>query len=228
MKYKELINFEPITEVVKFSETHKTDYQKNLVKTFVFSNTFKDILIPLMVRNLDYNVTGESFGLQVVGNYGTGKSHLMSLVSLIAENGELLDLVQEEKPKKALQSVAGQFKVLRFELGGTESLWDFVTYKLENFFSEIGVDFIFDGHGTITYADKLKLMMAEFEERFPDKGLMIVIDEMLAYLKGRSTPDKLNQDLQVLQALGQACDGSKFKFIFGVQEMIYHSSEIHF
>jgi len=228
MKYKELINFEPITEVVKFSETHKTDYQKNLVKTFVFSNTFKDILIPLMVRNLDYNVTGESFGLQVVGNYGTGKSHLMSLVSLIAENGELLDLVQEEKPKKALQSIAGQFKVLRFELGGTESLWDFVTYKLENFFSEIGVDFIFDGHGTITYADKLKLMMAEFEEKFPDKGLMIVIDEMLAYLKGRSTPDKLNQDLQVLQALGQACDGSKFKFIFGVQEMIYHSSEFQF
>ena len=228
MKYKELINFEPITEVVKFSETHKTDYQKNLVKTFVFSNTFKDILIPLMVRNLDYNVTGESFGLQVVGNYGTGKSHLMSLVSLIAENGELLDLIQEEKQKKALQSIAGKFKVLRFELGGTESLWDFVTYKIENYFKEIGVDFIFDGHGTITYADKLKLMMAEFEEKFPDKGLMIVIDEMLAYLKGRSTPDKLNQDLQVLQALGQSCDGSKFKFIFGVQEMIYHSSEFQF
>ena len=40
MKYRELINFEPITEVVKFSETHKTDYQKNLVKTFVFSDTF--------------------------------------------------------------------------------------------------------------------------------------------------------------------------------------------
>ena len=228
MKYKELINFEPITEVVKFSETHKTDYQKNLVKTFVFSNTFKDILIPLMVRNLDYNVTGESFGLQVVGNYGTGKSHLMSLVSLIAENGELLDLIQEKKQKKALQSIAGKFKVLRFELGGTESLWDFVTYKIENYFKEIGVDFIFDGHGTITYADKLKLMMAEFEEKFPDKGLMIVIDEMLAYLKGRSTPDKLNQDLQVLQALGQSCDGSKFKFIFGVQEMIYHSSEFQF
>ena len=43
-----------------------------------------------------FNVSGESFGLQVVGNYGTGKSHLMSLVSLIAENGELLELVQEE------------------------------------------------------------------------------------------------------------------------------------
>lgn len=228
MKYSELIHFEPITEVVKFSETHKSDYQKNLVKTFVFSETFKDHLIPLMVRNLDFTYSGESFGLQVVGNYGTGKSHLMSLVSLIAEHEQLIDLVQEEKPKKALKAISGKFKVLRFELGGTESLWDFVTFKIERYFNELGINFSFDGHGAITYADKLKLMMAEFEDKFPDKGFLVVIDEMLAYLKGRSTPDKLNQDLQVLQALGQACDSSKFKFIFGVQEMIYHSSEFQF
>jgi len=228
MKYSELIHFEPITEVVKFSETHKSDYQKNLVKTFVFSETFKDHLIPLMVRNLDFTYSGESFGLQVVGNYGTGKSHLMSLVSLIAEHEELIDLVQEEKPKKSLKAISGKFKVLRFELGGTESLWDFVTFKIERYFNELGINFSFDGHGAITYADKLKLMMAEFEDKFPDKGFLVVIDEMLAYLKGRSTPDKLNQDLQVLQALGQACDSTKFKFIFGVQEMIYHSSEFQF
>lgn len=228
MKYSELIHFEPITEVVKFSETHKSDYQNNLVKTFVFSETFKDHLIPLMVRNLDFTYSGESFGLQVVGNYGTGKSHLMSLVSLIAEHEQLIDLVQEEKPKKSLKAISGKFKVLRFELGGTESLWDFVTFKIERYFNELGINFSFDGHGAITYADKLKLMMAEFEDKFPDKGFLVVIDEMLAYLKGRSTPDKLNQDLQVLQALGQACDSSKFKFIFGVQEMIYHSSEFQF
>lgn len=228
MKYSELIHFEPITEVVKFSETHKSDYQNNLVKTFVFSETFKDHLIPLMVRNLDFTYSGESFGLQVVGNYGTGKSHLMSLVSLIAEHEQLIDLVQEEKPKKTLKAISGKFKVLRFELGGTESLWDFVTFKIERYFTELGINFSFDGHGAITYADKLKLMMAEFEDKFPEKGFLVVIDEMLAYLKGRSTPDKLNQDLQVLQALGQACDSSKFKFIFGVQEMIYHSSEFQF
>ena len=70
--------------------------------------------------------------------------------------------------------------------------------------------------------------MAEFEDKFPDKGFLVVIDEMLAYLKGKTTPDKLNQDLQVLQALGQACDSSKFKFVFGVQEMIYQSSEFQF
>jgi hypothetical protein len=228
MKYKELLNFEPITEVVKFSRTSEIEYQKSLVKTFVFSDTFKNHLIPLMIRNLDFNLSGEAFGLQVVGNYGTGKSHLMSLISLIAENKEYVNLITEEKPKEDLNSIAGKFKVLRFELGNTESLWEVITFKIQNYFEELGINFTFEGHGPKTYFEKLQLMMAEFEEIFPDKGFMIVIDEMLAYLKGRSTPDKLNQDLQVLQALGQACDSSKFKFIFGVQEMIYHSSEFQF
>ena len=228
MRYNELIQFEPITEVVKFSRTSDTEYQESLVKTFVFSETFKNVLIPLMVRNLDFNYAGETFGLHVVGNYGTGKSHLMSLVSLIAENEELLNLVSEEKPKKELQKLAGKFKVLRFELGNTESLWEVVTFQIENYLQEIGVQFSFDGHGPKSYFNKIQLMMAEFEDKFPDKGFMVVIDEMLAYLKGRSASDKLNQDLQVLQALGQACDSSKFKFIFGVQEMIYHSPEFQF
>ncbi len=228
MKYNELLNFEPITEVVKFSRTSESDYQQSLVKTFVFSNTFKNHLIPLMVRNLDFNYTGESFGIQVVGNYGTGKSHLMSLVSLIAEDEKLIDLVNDEKPRNDLKNISGKFKVLRFELGNTESLWEVITFQLENYLNSIGVSFSFDGHGPKPYFDKLLLMMAEFEEIFPDKGLLIVIDEMLAYLKGRSAADKLNQDLAVLQALGQACDKSKFKFIFGVQEMIYHSPEFQF
>ncbi|MDD2475933.1 MAG: DUF6079 family protein [Dysgonamonadaceae bacterium] len=229
MKYKDLLNFEPITEVIKFDRANKDeDYQKSLVKTFVFSKTFKDYLIPLMIRNIDFNSTGEAFGLQVVGNYGTGKSHLMSLISLIAENEDLVDLVNEPKVEKDLKNIAGKFKVLRFELGNTESLWEVVTFHTENYLRDLGINFSFDGHGAMPYYDKIKLMMAEFEEHFPDKGFLIVIDEMLAYLKGRSDANLLNQDLSVLQALGQACDRSKFKFMFGVQEMIYHSPEFQF
>ena len=63
MKYGDLIQFEPINEVVKFSRTNEIEYQKNLIKTFVFSKTLKESLIPLMVRNLNYLQTGETFGL---------------------------------------------------------------------------------------------------------------------------------------------------------------------
>ena len=224
MKYKELINFEPITEVVQFGQTGKEAYQIDLVKSFSFSDAFKDNLIPLMVKNLDFTRAGETFGLQVVGNYGTGKTHLMSFVSIIAENEKLLDLVADKKPKDELKAIAGKFKVLRFELGGTESLWDFIAFRIENYFQEIGVNFSFEGHGPITYEQKLKKMMAEFEDKFPDKGFLIVIDEMLSHLRGRSASDKLAQDLQVLQAFGQCSNSSKLKFMFGVQIELFKES----
>lgn len=229
MKYNELIQFEPITEVVKFSRTNDADYQNNLVRTFVFSDAYEKAIIPLICNNLDYSASSESFGMQVVGNYGTGKSHLMSLVSLVAENDQLLELVSSDKPKAQLKKIAGKYKVLRFELGNRESLWEVVTYKLSGFLTDHGINFSFEGHGPKTYFEKIQLMMAEFEEKFPDKGMLVVIDEMLSYLKGRSDdPAKLNNDLQVLQALGQASDHSKFRIIFGVQEMVYHSPEFQF
>jgi len=229
MKYSELIQFEPINEVVKFSRTNDPEYQKNLVRTFVFSNAYETALLPTICNVLDYQTLVETYGIQVIGNYGTGKSHLMSLVSLIAEDANLLDLVSNEKAKLHLKRIANKYKVIRFELGNTESLWEVVTYRLSTFLTAQGIEFSFDGHGPISYLDKIQLMMAEFEEKFPDKGLMVVIDEMLAYLKARSDdPAKLNNDLQVLQALGLACDNSKFRIVFGVQELIYHSPEFQF
>ena len=183
MKYNELIQFEPINEVVKFSRTSDPEYQNNLIRTFVFSQAYEKALMPMICKILDYSSTDEAFGIQVVGNYGTGKSHLMSLVSLIAENAQLLDLVTNEKPKSQLKRVAGKYKVLRFELGNTESLWEVITYKLGGFLTENGITFSFDGHGPKTYFEKIQLMMAEFEEKFPDKGMLVVIDEMLSCLR---------------------------------------------
>jgi hypothetical protein len=179
MKYRDFLNFEPITEVVKFSRTNESEYQKSLIKTFVFSDTFKNIMIPLIVQKLDYSHSGESFGIQIVGNYGTGKSHLMSLVSLLAEDESLLEYINDEKPKKDLKAISGKFKVLRFELGNTESLWEIITFKIKNYFSSLGIDISFDQIGP-SFHDKLMLMMSKFEEKFPNKGFLIVIYEMLA------------------------------------------------
>lgn len=128
MKYSELIQFEPINEVIKFSRTSDLEYQKNIISTFVFSKAYETALIPTICKILDYNTLDETYGLQVVGNYGTGKSHLMSLVSLIAENKQLLELITNDKAKTQLNKIAGKYKVIRFELGNTESLWEVVTY----------------------------------------------------------------------------------------------------
>ena len=99
MKYKDLIQFEPISEVIKFARLNETDYRQSLVRNFVFSNAYASAIIPDICRNLDYTSSQETYGLQIVGNYGTGKSHLMSLFSLIAEDADYLPLERREGAK---------------------------------------------------------------------------------------------------------------------------------
>lgn len=229
MKYKDLIQFDPIDEIIKFGQLDNEDYRAKLVKNFVCSQTFENYIIPQICGKLDLNATTETKGIQIVGNYGTGKSHLMSLFSIIAENADYLPMVQSEKAREWLKTIAGKYMVYRFELGNSQELWDIVTFKIDNALEEWGVDYsISDDDSLRSYSEKLELMMAAFEEKYPDKGFMLVIDEMLSYLKGRSEPAKLNRDLQVLQALGQMSDRTHFRMVFGVQELIYRSPEFQF
>lgn len=229
MKYKELIQFDPIDEIIKFGQLDNEDYRAKLIKNFVCSKTFEDHIIPQICVKLDLKATTETKGIQIVGNYGTGKSHLMSLFSIIAENEDYLPMVQSSKAKDCLKTIAGKYMVYRFELGNSQELWDIVTFKIDTALEEWGVDYSISDDGSLrSYSEKLELMMAAFEEKYPDKGFMLVIDEMLSYLKGRSEPAKLNRDLQVLQALGQMSDRTHFRMVFGVQELIYRSPEFQF
>lgn len=50
MKYKELITFEPINEVVKFDQLSNEDYRHSLVRNFVFSETYEKHLSPRFAR----------------------------------------------------------------------------------------------------------------------------------------------------------------------------------
>ena len=229
MKYNELIQFDPIDEIIKFGQLDHKDYREKLVKNFVFSTTFEENIIPRICADLDLTANKETKGIQIVGNYGTGKSHLMSLFSIIAEDASYLDMVQSEKAKDWLKTIAGKYKVYRFELGHSQELWDVITYKIDMALEEWGVDYsISNDNSPHSYSEKLELMLSAFEEKYPDKGFMLVVDEMLAYLKGRSEPSKLNRDLQVLQALGQTSDRTHFRMVFGVQELIYRSPEFQF
>lgn len=229
MKYKELIQFDPIDEIIKFDKLGSNDYRAKLVKNFVCSAAFEERIIPQICSKLDLGASTETKGIQIVGNYGTGKSHLMSLFSIIAEDAEYLQMVQSAKAKEWLKTIAGKYLVYRFELGNTQELWDIITYRIDEALAQWDVDYsISDDVSPASYTDKLQKMMAAFEEKHPDKGFMLVIDEMLSYLKGRSEPAKLNRDLAVLQALGQMSDRTHFRMVFGVQELIYRSPEFQF
>ncbi|WP_207425049.1 DUF6079 family protein [Pedobacter sp. SYSU D00535] len=227
MQYKELIQFEPITTVVKLVTAADLSVAETLVKSFVFSNKMQEDVREVIIKNLKAEPTYETKGIQIVGSYGTGKSHLMSLVSAIAENAELLDHLQNDELKKDFEAIAGHYKVLRFEIGTDKPLKDIVFAQIERYLSKEGVDFAFDEDSHFSWKELIQQMIASFEAKFPKHHFLLVIDELLEYLKGRK-PNELHNDLMLLRQLGEACDNSRFKLIFGVQELLYRSPEFQF
>ena len=229
MIYNELLQFEPINEAVKFARLSDDEYCASLVRNFVFSEEYENNIIPELCNYLDYSAGCRYRGLMIVGTQGTGKSHLMSLFSLIAENEEYLPLVQNDRARHMLGTIAGKYKVVRLELGRDDELWHIIRYQIAQKLKEWGIDYFpLSDDRPDMFDNKLHIMMEQFEEAFPSKGLLVVVDEMSSYLKGHATHDRLIHDLQFLQVLNQMSCQSKFCIVFGVQTLSFNNPRFQF
>ena len=92
MKYGKLIDFHPIEDVIQLKSADDVATGRGYVESYVVSDTMADNLVNAMINQLQLDEVVDNKGVLVVGNYGTGKSHLMSVVSAIASAKENLGL----------------------------------------------------------------------------------------------------------------------------------------
>lgn len=229
MKYGDLIHFEPIETVVQLRDADKKSAAYTLVKTFVISEEMAERLSQLVFPQMQIDQPVDNKGLLVVGNYGTGKSHLMSVVSSLAEDASLLEGLNHTGVSDAASQIAGRFKVIRTEIGATTmSLRDILVAELEEHLEKFGVEYVFPDTGTITsHKRAFEDMMAKFGEVFPEHGLLLVVDELLDYLRTRKDQE-LILDLNFLREVGEVCKDLRFRFMAGVQEAIFDSPRFAF
>ena len=222
MKYGELIAFEPIDAVKVLRDADDLALARRDVETLVVSPSLAKQLTEIILPNLNLDEPLDAKGILVVANYGTGKTHLMSVVSSIAERAELLDALHSDDVKAAAGPVAGRYRVIRAEIGATQmSLRDIITSELTEGLARLGVEFEFPDLTEVTGTKKhLQAMMQAFEAVHGDQGLLFVLDEMLDYLASRRD-NELRVDLAVLREIGEICKSTRFRFIGGVQEAIF-------
>lgn len=229
MKYSELIKFDPIETVVQLRDADESSAAKQLVKNYVISNEMADRLINLVIPQIQFDIPMDNKGLLIVGNYGTGKSHLMSVISSLAEDKSLLAEISNENVADAAIQIAGKFKVVRTEIGATTmSLRDILVAQLEESLEQMEVDYRFPDAGTISsHKGAFEDMMDAFAKVHPDHGLLFVVDELLDYLRTRKD-QALILDLNFLREVGEVCKDLRFRFISGVQEAIFDSPRFAF
>ncbi len=229
MKYRELVEFEPIETVIQLQEAESPEKARQLVQTFVISEGMADQLTDLVFPNLQFLKASDNKGILIVGNYGTGKSHLLSLVSSIAEQPDLVKIVKNKAVADRSKSVAGKFKVVRLEIPSTKkSLRNIICGRIEDFLGDEGISFSFPADDQVdSNKDDLSAMMAQFNEKYPNHGLLLVVDELLDYLRSRKQHD-LILDLGFLRELGEVCKLIRFRIIAGLQESLFDNPKFQF
>ena len=229
MRYGELVQFEPITTVIQLQEADKEQQAKQLVETYVISDRMAKQLIGIVIPQLQFARPVDNKGLLVVGNYGTGKSHLMAVVSAITEYEGLAEALTDPVVRGAADEIAGKFKVARIEIGATtRGLREIVLDELEDALLRWGIAHSFPASSEVTNnKEALIQAMQKVQEEYPDRGLLLVIDELLDYLRAREER-RLILDLGFLRELGELPLTTRFRFIGGLQESLFDSPRFEF
>lgn len=229
MRYRDLVQFEPISTVIQLREARAESEARRLVATYVISDRMADQIAGVVIPQLQLDVPRDNKGVLIVGNYGTGKSHLMSTLSAVAEFPDLVPAITNEKVRVAAGSIAGRFKVLRVEIGAVRSsLRDIIVREMEEALDEWGVPYVFPPADELTNnKDALIGAVAALQERYPDHGLMLVVDELLDFLRARQEQE-LILDLGFLRELGEVAALDPFRFVGGLQETLFNSPRFSF
>jgi len=229
MRYRDLFEFEPIETVIQLRDADREDAARHLAQTYVISDRMADQLANVVIPQLQFLTPRDNKGVLIVGNYGTGKSHLMAAISAVAEHSDLVSALDHPQVQEAAQAIAGRFKVARVEIGSvTRSLRDILLEELEIALEDWGTPFTFPPADQVTNnKDAIIAAVATFQERYPDHGILLVVDELLDYLRTREER-QLILDLGFLREVGEVAALTPFRFLGGLQETLFDSPRFAF
>ena len=111
VKYSDLISFNPIEDVIQLVTADDSNKAREYVKTYIMSDVMVQSLKSPVLEQLQMDEVVDNKGVLVVGNYGTGKSHLMSVISAIAKDADNLQYLQNKKFAEEMECIAGKFEV---------------------------------------------------------------------------------------------------------------------
>ncbi|MNO15635.1 hypothetical protein D3C76_53040 [compost metagenome] len=229
MKYRDLLQFEPIKSIVVLKDSVEDQLAQKLVDTYVISDRMAEVIDSVIIEQLQFQRPIDHKGIMVVGNYGTGKSHLMSVIAAISETKGISNHIQHKHIAQKAKEIEGKFKVLRVEFDGiVVPLREVLFQEMTRFLQDLGVDYEMPDLLKLTSnKDEMMRMMAAFHEVYPDHGFLLIIDELLDYLRTRKEQE-LILDLGFLRALGEICQNTRFRFMTGVQEMLFDNPKFQF
>lgn len=222
MQIKELFNFEDIQQVIAIGNIEN---EQEMVEKFVISPNLKEDLLEF-IEYLKGNKPEKNTSIDVIGNYGTGKSHLLTFLSLILSNHEMVQYIQDDELKEEFNSINKEFLVVKYELPGQDkSLEDIFFYRVKKQLKE-NYDIDISNIDLVEKDPKelVEEILLKIKEKYPNKGLIVIFDEYSDFLKSKES-FKQNRDLQFTRQIAECSKNQDFILMISMQEYIFSNPE---
>jgi len=214
---RDLIQFEEVTDVIQL---RKTGDEEEIVSKYVISDSLREHLLYMFEQMA--SDTHRSFN--VIGNYGTGKSHFLKFVALNLEKPELRPLIRDPEVRKAAVGFERRFAVVKFECPAAKEVplrrifYNEVQEQLEERYDieveEIDLEQDYDNKKSI------HRILSQIKGSDPTLGLVVVVDEISDFLQQKDKAD-MRYDLGFLRELGEVSQDSDFLYIGAMQEHVF-------
>lgn len=214
-KIRDLITFEKIKEVIDIDAI--TD-KKSMVEKYVISPALEEYLVHLL-KDIK---SSEHKAAQIIGGYGSGKSHLLAFIISVLTEKKLRDYIQNPKVEKEAEKLDRDFCVIHWELQPndvplSDYFYDNVETQLEE---KYGIKLKIQTTGAVDHKKNIQIVLDKIKQGNPTRGFVVVIDEISDFLK-QKTKEHINRDVQFLRVLGQTAQACDFMFIGAMQEHIF-------
>jgi len=218
-----LFNYQEIKDVVDIdADIEDEANQQEIIKSYVISERLQNQIVDFF-DNLEKTTHKAA---KVIGNYGSGKSHLIAFLISLINTSKLSEFVSNPKIKESVSKINRQFLTVQFELqaGQVElKTWFFgkIRQQLKQKYNIEISDFDpktqFDDKENISaILDIIK------SEKGPSFGLLVVIDEISDFLAAKQK-EPMKADIQFLRVIGQVCQAQDMMFVGSMQENIFTS-----
>jgi len=213
----DLIQFEEVTDVIQL---RKTGDEEDIVSKYVISDALREHFL-YMFQQMSSD-THRSFN--VIGNYGTGKSHFLKFVATILEHPELRSLIRDPEVHQAALDFLRRFAVVRFECPAAKEVplrrifYDEVQDQLEERY-DIEIEEV-DLKRDYDNKENVRRIVRQIKAGNPTLGLVVIIDEVSDFLKQKDRAD-MTYDLNFLRELGEVSQDSDFLYMGAMQEHVF-------
>lgn len=242
-KIGDLIEVPEVKTVIQMSDIEDPELRDFLAGSFVVTEETGQVLYS--VFNSIYHNEGKGFFLE--GNYGSGKSHLLTVISLLLTYQQSWQSILEQEEANSLnpfyqEIINRSYLVINLSLvrySQREHLEDIVvesiyryllnkdikTEETQDFIQKLGtiIENNYDNYKRHLIFDKL-IEVCRLEKY---DGIVILIDELSEYLRSREDGRKFNEDIRFLQFISEFFNTHNHWIMATLQEGIEKTGEIN-